>query len=153
MIEIGPGKGHITRILMKHCRILTAVEKDKNLYDKLLAKCDISDTINLHNKDFLKWPLPNTGEYKVFANIPFCHTTNIVRKLAEHKNPPKEAWLTMEKGAAKRFFGIPHENTRSLFLKKVFDLKIVYYFRREDFHPMPRVDVVLIHMKRKTRLC
>ena len=58
-------------------------------------------------------------------------------------------WLVMEKGSAKRFMGIPRESKLSLLLKTKFDIKIVHYFNREDFHPMPSVDCVLVYFKRK----
>jgi 23S rRNA (adenine-N6)-dimethyltransferase len=57
----------------------------------------------------------------------------------------------MEKGAAKRFLGKPRENLRSLLIKPRFDLEIVYFFRRSDFHPQPSVDVVLLHMSKKSQ--
>ncbi len=151
IIEIGAGKGHITGLLIKACRKVTAVEIDKNLYERLLKKYEDAKNLNLYQKDFLVWRLPCSKEYKVFGNIPFCHTTAILRKLTESENPPVEAWLTMEKGAAKRFIGKPRETYRSLMLKPLFDLKIAYYFHREDFHPKPGVDVVLVHLKKKTK--
>jgi len=55
----------------------------------------------------------------------------------------------MEKGAAKRFMGIPRESIRSLVLKPLFEMQIIYNFKREDFHPMPGVDVVMLHLKKK----
>lgn len=151
VIEIGPGKGHITRLLIKKCRKVTSVEIDKRFFDKLLAKFNVTENLHLYNQDFLKWKLPAFGTYKVFANIPFCHTTAILRKLTESNNPPSEAWLTMEKGAAKRFMGKPHETLKSLMLKPLFDLDIVYHFRKEDFHPKPSVDIVLFRLKKKTQ--
>jgi len=149
VVEIGPGKGHITDMLLKRCRQLSAIEVDSHLYSRLSSKFDGHANLTLHNMDFLKWNLPHSGNYKIFANIPFCHTTAILRKLYECKNPPTHAWLVMEKGAAKRFIGTPRENSSSLSIKPIFDMKITHYFRREDFHPMPRVDVVMLHLKRK----
>ncbi len=151
VIEIGPGKGHTTRLLIEKCRKVTAVEIDGKLYDKLLVTLGAAENLYLYHRDFLTWRLPASGAYKVLANIPFCHTTAILRKLTESENPPTEAWLTMEKGAAKRFMGKPHETLRSLMLKPSFDLDIVYHFAREDFHPKPGVDIVLIHLKKKSQ--
>ena len=105
VIEIGPGRGHITSLLIKKCQKVTAVEIDKKLYDTLFEKFNDTENLRLYNQDFLKWQLPVSGAYKIFANIPFSHTTAILRKLTESRNPPNEAWLTMEKGAAKRFMG------------------------------------------------
>lgn len=149
VIEIGPGKGHTTGALLKRCRMVTAVEVDQKLYTALARKFDDCPNLKLYRRDFLQWKLPTAGNYKVFSNIPFCHTTDILRKLTACKNPPTEAWLTMEKGAAKRFMGTPCETLQSLLIKPAFDLDIVYHFQREDFHPKPGVDVVLLRLKRK----
>lgn len=151
VIEIGPGKGHITAALVKTCRKVTAVEIDKKLYDRLLKNYGRIKNLIIYHKDFLQWEPPLHEKYKVFANIPFCHATAILRKLTESKNPPTEAWLTMEKGAAKRFSGKPYETFQSLMLKPMFDLEIVYYFLQDDFHPKPAVDVVLVHIKKKIK--
>lgn len=99
----------------------------------------------------MRWKLPESGNYKVFSSIPFSITTGILKKLTECKNTPAEAWLVMEKGAAKRFMGKPSESLRSLLLKPRFDMNIIYCFDRNDFHPKPGVDVVLFHMKKKTQ--
>lgn len=64
-------------------------------------------------------------------------------------NLPVDIWLVMEKGAAKRFMGLPRGTTKSLLLKVNWEMEIRYHLRREDFHPMPSVDSVLIHFKRK----
>jgi len=100
VIEIGSGKGHTTGFLIKRCRKVLAIEIDGRLYDKLTAKFKDVKNIRICHQDFLKWKLPKHEDYKVFSNIPFCFTTDIMRKLTECKNAPSEAWLTMEKGAA-----------------------------------------------------
>jgi len=147
VIEIGPGKGHITAVLQRYCRNVSAIEIDHKLYNRLQDK--LEGNVKLYCQDFMTWQLPNDGEYKVFANIPFNRTTDILRKLTECRNPPTEAWLVMEKGAAKRFMGNVHETLASLLIKPFFDTSIKYHFRREDFHPAPKVDVVLFHLSRK----
>ena len=148
VIEIGPGKGHITRALLARCGRVTAVELDPELYGKLCVKFSDNPKLRLVRGDFLAQPLPR-GPYKVFANIPFSRTTDIVRKLTQSPRPPTEAWLVMEKGAAKRFLGRPHETLVSLYLKPWFEGEVLYHFRREDFHPMPAADAVLLHLKRR----
>jgi len=149
VIEIGPGKGHITSALLQRCKKVSAIEIDKSLYDKLRHKYEATQNLKLYNQDFLKWNLPAEGQYKIFANIPFSHTTGIIMKITCAPNPPTEAWLVIEKGAAKRFMGIPRENLRSLSLKPQFDMRVIYHFVREDFHPMPGTDAVLLYIKMK----
>jgi 23S rRNA (adenine-N6)-dimethyltransferase len=149
VIEIGPGKGHITRALLGRGGRVTAVELDGTLYQSLRERLGGNKNLQLVHQDFLKYQLPPGGTYKVFASIPFSRTTDILLKLTEFRNPPEEAWLVVEKGAAKRFMGTPRESVRSLMLKPYFDMDIAYYFQRADFHPMPGVDAVLLHLRKK----
>ncbi|MDR2606063.1 MAG: rRNA adenine N(6)-methyltransferase family protein, partial [Oscillospiraceae bacterium] len=148
VVEIGSGKGHITGRLIERCGYVYAVEYDRNLYAKLEYKFGGAGNIKLLNLDFLEFNLPK-APYKVFANIPFNLTTEIVRKLNNPRNAPAEAWLVMEKGAAKRFMGKPFESVMSLLIKPFFDTEIVYHFCRNDFHPAPSVECVLFHLKQK----
>lgn len=148
VLEIGPGKGHITRALLRRRSRVTAVELDGELYQSLREKFAGEKNLRLIHMDFLKFRLPDNGNYKVFSNIPFNRTTAILRRLTERPNPPEEIWLVVEKGAAKRFMGKPRENLRSLLLKPYFNMEIAYYFQREDFHPRPGVDAVLLHLKK-----
>jgi 23S rRNA (adenine-N6)-dimethyltransferase len=148
VFEIGAGTGSITRVLAEKCGILTACELDPALYEKLEKRLDGITNVRLIKGDFFKIPLP-AGNYKIFANIPFSRTTDIITRLCENKNPPLAAWLFLEKGAAKRFCGTPVETAASIMLKTVFDAKIVHSFNRYDFHPSPAADVVLLRLLRK----
>ena len=146
VLEIGAGKGHITKALSQKCRSVISYELDQSLYTKL--KSQLKNNVKLYHADFLKCKLPKQ-QYKVFANIPFSITSKIIRKLTTSDNLPTSIWLVMEKGAAKRFAGLPAENPSSLLLKPFYDSKIVWHFNREDFHPAPKVDTVLLQLKLK----
>ena len=37
----------------------------------------------------------------------------------------------------------------ALFLKPWFDLKVLYHFKRTDFEPLPRVDIVFLRIKKR----
>lgn len=134
VLEIGTGKGHITRALACRCKRVLTYEIDPDLCRTLEGK--LPGNVRLVRGDFLRAPLPK-GPYKVFANIPFSLTSAIVSKLTTGPNLPSHMYLFMEKGAAKRFCGLPGESRASLLLRPWFDVKILYHFRREDFHPAP----------------
>ena len=63
--------------------------------------------------------------------------------------PPEEAYLVMQKEAADMFLGKSHESLRSVLLKPWFETDIVYRFRRKDFLPEPRVDVVMLRLRKR----
>jgi len=148
VIEIGAGRGHITRELAKTCKSVSTYEVDHKLSQQLQTEFNNSN-VRVYHQDFLSAALPKDIQYKVFSNIPFNRTSDIVRKLTSSHAAPDEAWLVMEKGAAKRFTGKPCDSVASLSLKPFIDAQISYYFRREDFHPAPSVDAVLVCLKRK----
>lgn len=148
--EIGTGKGHLTQVLCCKCGFLYSVEIDQQLLAKAKERLAAQSNVKLISGDFLKQSLPARGQYKVFANIPYFITTQILDKLTGAPNPPTDMWLIMEKGAAKRFLGIPKETKKSLLLKVSWDMRILYHFDRKNFHPMPGVDSVLLHLSRKT---
>lgn len=148
VVEIGAGKGHITRELVRVCRSVEAYELDGTLYRQLRERLGGEEHLSLRHQDFLNVRLPRIP-YKVFSNIPFSITSRIVKKLTTARPLPQDCWLVMEKGAAKRFMGTPRETAASLGIKPFFDAEVVWHFSRRDFHPAPSVDVVLLHLHKK----
>lgn len=146
VLEIGPGKGHITRQLLPRCGKLVAAELDPKLCRQLKERFGKEKRFALFAGDFLNMPLPKGG-YKVFANIPFSSTTAIIRRLACSGRPPLAAWLVVELGAAKRFAGRPGDNLTSLSLKPFFEVRIAARIPRDRFHPMPRCDAGLLELR------
>lgn len=146
VLEIGAGKGHITRQLAERCGRVVSYEIDPALCARLQGA--LPDNVSLRRGDFLSAPLPK-GDYKVFANIPFSITTAILRKLTQGDRPPRAAWLIVERGAAIRFCGQGRDTLMSLSLKPWFSARIACQLRREDFHPMPSVDCVLLELRRR----
>ncbi|MDE6129214.1 MAG: rRNA adenine N(6)-methyltransferase family protein, partial [Lachnospiraceae bacterium] len=122
IFEIGTGKGHLTETLCQKGGFVYSIEIDAKLADYARTKLSHLSNIKLICGDFLKYSLPAKGNYKVFANIPYFITTQIMEKLTNTMNPPTDIWLIMEKGAAKRFMGIPRENEKSLLLKVNWDM-------------------------------
>ena len=154
--EMGPGKGHITRALLARGARVRAVELDPALFQKLRETLAGQPGLSLRRGDFLAEELPRRGRYAVFCNPPFSQTTALIRKLTGAGNPPRRAWLIVEQGAAIRLCSafqrdISRADTLSLSLRPYFELRIVARVRREDFHPMPSVDCVLLSVRRRAK--
>jgi len=141
--EIGPGKGIITEQLALRCKQVVAIEKDPRLSALLLQQFADRPNVTIHEGDFLHYPLPRKP-YKVFANIPFNITTAIVTRLTAAQYPPEDAYMAMQKEAAEKFLGKPHESLYTVLLKPWFEVEMVHRFRRKDFVPEPGVDVVML---------
>ncbi len=145
VVEIGPGKGVITQQLTKRAGRVVAVERDPQFAEEL-SSLRKEGKLQLVIDDFLEWRLPDE-EYKVFSNIPFNYTADIVNKLTSSTSLPTDIYLIVQKEAAHRFAGEPyHKNSlTSILLGLDFSVRILREIDRQEFEPVPSVDVVFVH--------
>ena len=150
VVEIGPGRGMLTRELARRCRKLIAVEKDRDLLTGLAREFEHQNHVELVGGDFLQLPLPRV-EYKIFSNIPFGRTAAIVQRILQSKQPPGEAHLIVQLEAGERFAGCPYapETLTSLLIKPWWHVEITGRLRRDEFDPMPSVDPVVLWLARR----
>ena len=146
--EIGPGRGIITAELARNAYKVIGIEKDPVLARHLCARFQDIENVQIIASDFLQHRISNR-EYKIFANIPYNITAEIVRKLLYTNPVPSEAYLVMQKEAAQKFSGTPNETKFSVLAKPFFEFHIIEELRRTDFEPMPRVDSVLLQIKKR----
>jgi len=153
VIEIGPGKGIITKQLAKKCSKVCAIEYDPYLYKKLNKMFYNIENVEIRHGDFLEFRLPEKRKYKVFSSIPYNITAAILSKLTSSSNPPEEAYLIIQEEAARKYAGNPYnkESMRSLLLKPYFDLEIIYKLKPTDFKPIPSVNSVLLHISKRKK--
>ncbi len=102
ILEIGPGTGTLTGVLLATGAKVIAVEKDESLLQSLrktFAKHDFTVT----NQGILEFDLTALPpQYKVIANIPYYLTSNLIRVLSESSNPPSSTVLLVQKEVAER---------------------------------------------------
>lgn len=146
VIDIGAGKGAITKHLVLQCKEVIAVEIDTELLN-LLAKSINNPNVRLINSDILKVNLPST-DYKVFSNIPFNYTSRIMDKVYFQGNSPSSAYILMQHEACSIYLGIPRETQKSLLLKPFFEFSIFHKFCKSDFTPKPQVDCSMLYVKK-----
>ncbi|EVJ59956.1 rRNA adenine N-6-methyltransferase [Staphylococcus aureus GGMC6053] len=125
IFEIGSGKGHFTLELVQRCNFVTAIEIDHKLCKTTENKLVDHDNFQVLNKDILQFKFPKNQSYKIFGNIPYNISTDIIRKIV--------------------FDSIADE----LFLMAEVDISILSMVPREYFHPKPKVNSSLIRLNRK----
>jgi 23S rRNA (adenine-N6)-dimethyltransferase len=126
-----------------------AFETDKRRYLECKEKFINQDRFELYLDDFLIWEIPPQQRYKVFSNIPFSHTADIINKLLHGTNPPEDCYLIIQKEAAEKYAGFPVDTLASLLIKPLFWADIIYHFNRNDFRPVPSVDIALLHIEQR----
>lgn len=146
--EIGPGRGIITAELARTACKVIAIEKDPALVLLLRERFRGAGNVEIVEGDFLQYRIPEQA-YKIFANIPFNRTAEIVRKILIDAPVVEEAYLVMQKEAGERFCGRSKETQFSVLVKPSFHLQIIRELRRSDFTPVPNVDAVLLYIKKR----
>ena len=149
VIEIGSGKGHFTKELVEMSQWVNTIEIDEGLCHATKKAVEPFQNIKVIHEDILKFNFPKNTDYKIFGNIPYNISTDIVKKIT-FDSQAKYSYLIVERGFAKRL-----QNTQralGLLLMVEMDIKILKKVPREYFHPKPNVDSVLIELERHNPL-
>jgi 16S rRNA A1518/A1519 N6-dimethyltransferase RsmA/KsgA/DIM1 with predicted DNA glycosylase/AP lyase activity len=148
--EIGPGNGIITAALAEVAGYIVAIEKDPELVRCLRERFRSVDNVEIVEQDFLNYSFRQVS-YKLFANIPYNCTAQILRRLLDERSRLCEGYLILQKEAARKISGSPRETLFSLRVKPFFEFEILWQLRRTDFWPVPNVDSVLLSIRRRAR--
>lgn len=157
VLEVGPGKGMLTKYLLQREFDLKVVEADRDMvsflnqnYPKLNGKI-ISD-------DFLKIGLGEIFENKPFGligNFPYNISTQIIFKMLEYKELIPEMVGMFQKEVAERIVSPPGSKTYgviSVLTQAFYEGKYLFTVDRMNFNPPPKVQSGVIQLVRKENL-
>jgi 23S rRNA (adenine-N6)-dimethyltransferase len=136
VLEIGAGKGIITEALRKKVKEVIAIEKDPNLAEESKAVC----------QDFLNFTLP-VKPYKIFSNIPFSITSEIMAKILQSEQLPETMYLIMQREVANKFEGKPFETQSSILTKPWYEIETLGEIDRTSFTLKPQIRIVFVIFK------
>ncbi len=141
VLEIGPGLGTLTNVLLERGAKVTAVEYDHDLAIALPSRVSHKDlTVIEHDIltfDFTSLPCG----YKVAANIPYYLTSNLLRVMCESSNPFDTAALLIQKEVAERVAAKPgHMSLLSVSVQFYCEVQLSVLVPAELFTPPPKVD-------------
>lgn len=154
VLEIGPGKGMLTRELLAVGATVVAVEKDPEMVRALQETFteDIASKKLMVIEDDIR-NLPSliahhsslfTGSYKVIANIPYYITGEIIRLLLTAPHPPTDISLLVQKEVAERIARSRKESLLSLSVKAYGTPQYVRTVLKGSFNPPPTVDSAIL---------
>ena len=150
VIDIGAGSGAITAVLARRCRQVLAYENEPGILNKLQQNMRRHKNVKVIAQDFLLAKLPDEP-YKVFANIPFHLSADIIRKLTnnDETHTPQAIYLIVQKQFAQKIVPSDWRFTSQLGtqLAPWWQTRIRRPLRRTDFTPPPAVDTVLLELK------
>lgn len=165
IIEIGPGLGTLTNILLQKAGKVIAVELDKRMVQILNDRFDMYTNFEIINEDILKLNLNDIiikektnnkiKNVKVVANLPYYITTPIIMNLLESQLNLDSIIIMIQKEVADRIVANPGSK-----LSGAITYAVHYYSKPESikivpnssFIPAPKVDSEVIKLQIRKNL-
>lgn len=158
VIEIGPGRGFLTRELLSRNVKVLAIEIDRKLYQYLKENVidldfflEQADVLKVNFRELFK--NYNIENIKLVSNLPYHITTPFIEKIIEERDLFKEVYLTLQKEVVDRITAKPGNKTYgslTIFVNYFMDVKVLFPIPRFFFRPVPGVSSVFIKLKPKT---
>lgn len=154
VVEVGPGVGHLTRLLSEAAGRVIAVELDSNLAALLRRELADRPNVEIVEGDILALDpaaladARATGRpYKVVANLPYYITSAALRHLLEAQPPPALLVVTVQREVADRITASPGDMS-------LLAVSVQFYGRPRRvaripagaFFPPPKVDSAIVRI-------
>lgn len=153
VVEIGPGRGALTRHLIGAVGRLVLVELDDELAASWTAEVEDRDDVMVVHGDVLEeafWDhVHDPSEALVVGNIPFNITSPVIFRLLERPRP-REIVIMVQQEVADRItapVGSKAYGALSVGVRSVASVQRLFSVGRGAFRPVPGVDSAVIRIK------
>ena len=150
VVEIGPGKGSLTRVLAERTVKLTAIEIDSSLSDSL--KQEFGPNVQILNADARNFDpatlFKKTDQYILLGNLPYYAALPILRSFLESERPPIRIVALVQREVAKLLCAEPGSMSLISVAFQVYGhLKILRNVKPGSFVPPPKVTSSIITLE------
>jgi len=162
ILEIGPGKGILTRLLISHCRDngIVAVELDQSLFSQLREEYIENEGVEILNQDILKTDLhvlfPGEDEtVNMIGNVPYYISKELTDWVIRCRQKIKKGMFMMQKEFVEKLMSGPGStlyNAQSLLFNGVFRVEKMFDVKPGSFSPPPRVKSTVFLFERVSSL-
>lgn len=156
VLEIGAGKGILTKFLIEDRRFTTYV----NEIDVRAVSYLQTQFPQLKGKiiegDFLKLDITSIGKYKglsIIGNFPYHISSQILFKIYEHHNLIPEMVGMFQKEVAERIAATPGSRAGgilSILMQAYYEVEYLFTVEAESFYPPPKVRSAVIRLTRNS---
>ncbi|CAL9076837.1 unnamed protein product [Musa acuminata var. zebrina] len=167
VLEIGPGTGSLTNVLIDAGATVVAIEKDPHMATLVQERFRSTDQLMVLQEDFTKCHIhshlsslleknhkESSPTYaKVVSNLPFNISTEVVKQLLPMGDVFSDVVLLLQDEAASRLadcsLRTPEYRPINIFVKFYSDPAYIIKVERTNFFPEPNVDAAIIRFRLK----
>lgn len=146
VIEIGPGRGAITKFIEPIANSFVGYEIDKDMIDVLTTQ-KILKPEQLIAGNFLEYDLSNYKNTIVIGNIPYYITSDIIFKLLDNYQNFTKAVLMVQYEVAQRLIAkknSPNYSKLSVTVQYLSNVELNFIVPRNCFKPTPNVESAIV---------
>lgn len=155
VVELGPGLGHLTRLLAATGARVFAVERDRDMVQVLQREAIPGVVVvpgNAATVDFAQ--VAGSPEVAVAGNLPYHLTSPILFRLLEQRPHVSRAVFTLQKEVVERLAASPggrDYGLLSVVLGLYFEPEHLFDIPARYFHPPPKVDSAVLRLVRRAQ--
>jgi 16S rRNA (adenine1518-N6/adenine1519-N6)-dimethyltransferase len=152
LVEIGPGKGAITRELLPHCSHLDAIELDRDLVPILTQKFASDSHFHLHSADALKFrfcQLRHTKALRIVGNLPYNISTPLIFHILDNRQCIADMHFMLQKEVVDRLAASPNTKAYgklSIMAQAQCEVSSLFEIPPESFAPAPKVQSAFVRL-------
>lgn len=152
VVEIGPGRGSLTALLVPKAKRLVLIEYDRALAARLREKYESTTSVEVVEADVLTIPLADAARdesFVVVGNVPYYITTPILFHALERPRASRAVYL-VQREVAERIIAPPGSDNYgalSVNVQAVAKAKMLFKVGPGAFIPPPKVESALVRIE------
>jgi 16S rRNA (adenine1518-N6/adenine1519-N6)-dimethyltransferase len=153
MVEIGPGQGAMTALLLAHLSRLQVVELDRDLVAMLQKKFS-PDKLIIHSGDALQFDFgalqPAQGKLRIVGNLPYNISSPLLFHLTQYAQQVEDQHFMLQKEVVQRMVAPPggkDYGRLSVMLQWRYQMEMLFIVPPTAFAPPPKVDSAIVRMR------
>ena len=147
VVEIGPGKGFLTKAIVEKVKKVVAIEVDSSLNEILTSKFQSYNNLEIIYGDARNIQIEIFEKYKVLANLPYYAALPIIRRFLLAKNKPSLMVVMLQKEVAQSMVSKPGSSSLLSISTQIYcNPKIISYVSANSFKPKPKVTSALVKL-------
>jgi 16S rRNA (adenine1518-N6/adenine1519-N6)-dimethyltransferase len=153
MVEIGPGLGAMTQLLLPSLSRLDVIEVDRDLVARLRKSFDPNRLV-VHECDALAFDfsqlLPDSpGKLRIVGNLPYNISSPLLFHLTQFSRQVQDQHFMLQKEVVERMVAEPGSKVYgrlSVMLQWLYHMELLFVVPPTAFDPPPKVDSAIVRM-------
>jgi 16S rRNA (adenine1518-N6/adenine1519-N6)-dimethyltransferase len=154
VLEIGPGLGPLTELLLERAGEVLAVEMDARLVAVLRAQFPQLNLLHADALEYIRREPRDWSEWKLVANLPYSVASPILVELALAPLRPKQMTVTLQLEVAKRLMAQADDDdygVLTLLVQLDYEPRGWFKIPADCFFPAPNVDSACVTLVRREK--